>query len=430
MFLVVGLAVAGLAGIAAAFYFSIRSGNRRDRRLRSAGAGRGRSARAGTMHTGAARTGAARAGAARTGTGHGRAGLPPGSRVAAARPGRAVADRRLADGLEPDDDETRPRRRVGFRKGTDLDEELWPTEAFGGVSDEQFWDDLAADKPLATTARAAQPGSETRRRPLDTGSATGPQPLHAKGEDRVRGDGRRGAGSSTDSGPNYGAYPGSRTVPNAATERTMSQPAYTATQPVPTMTPQVPVAPQPAETRGRRRASSAEEDPLTSAAFALRASGPVDGRSSLRSGGSRSGGSGTGPASTYGGTSYAGTSYGDYARPSAATQAMSTPPSGQDYGYASRGTVPPGGDPRRHDDSGSHARHAGMGEQTRPVRQVHPQDGYQGTGSYPSPGYAGDGYRGDGYPGTGGYPAGGYQGNGQYAPHDPRDDYRRLTHQS
>ena len=28
MFLVVGLAVAGLAGIAAAFYFSIRSGNR------------------------------------------------------------------------------------------------------------------------------------------------------------------------------------------------------------------------------------------------------------------------------------------------------------------------------------------------------------------------------------------------------------------
>ena len=38
MFLVVGLAVAGLVGIAAAFYFSIRSGNR-DKRLRSAGAG-------------------------------------------------------------------------------------------------------------------------------------------------------------------------------------------------------------------------------------------------------------------------------------------------------------------------------------------------------------------------------------------------------
>ena len=32
-------------------------------------------------------------------------------------------------------------------------------EAFGGVRDEQFWDDLAADKPLATTARTAQPGT-------------------------------------------------------------------------------------------------------------------------------------------------------------------------------------------------------------------------------------------------------------------------------
>ena len=36
MFLVAGLAVAGLVGIAAAFYFSIRSSNRGDKRLRSA----------------------------------------------------------------------------------------------------------------------------------------------------------------------------------------------------------------------------------------------------------------------------------------------------------------------------------------------------------------------------------------------------------
>ena len=53
----------------------------------------------------------------------------------------------------------RSRRRVGWRKGEDVDRELWPAEAFGGVSDEQFWDDMAADKPLATTARTAQPGS-------------------------------------------------------------------------------------------------------------------------------------------------------------------------------------------------------------------------------------------------------------------------------
>ena len=61
----------------------------------------------------------------------------------------------------------RPRRRVGFRKGADVDEELWPAESFGGVSDEQFWDDMASDKPLTTTARTAQPDPGTRNRPFD-----------------------------------------------------------------------------------------------------------------------------------------------------------------------------------------------------------------------------------------------------------------------
>ena len=56
---------------------------------------------------------------------------------------------------------------MGFRKGADVDEELWPTESFGGVSDEQFWDDLASDKPLTTTARTAQQDPGTRNRPLD-----------------------------------------------------------------------------------------------------------------------------------------------------------------------------------------------------------------------------------------------------------------------
>src|SRR5712671_1157677 len=40
MTLVAGLAVAGVVGIAAAFYFSIRSGNKRNSRVRSAGARR------------------------------------------------------------------------------------------------------------------------------------------------------------------------------------------------------------------------------------------------------------------------------------------------------------------------------------------------------------------------------------------------------
>src|SRR6266436_5548440 len=55
MFLVAGLAVAGLVGIAAAFYFSIRSGNRGDKRLRSAGAGRAGAARRPGGRTSAAR---------------------------------------------------------------------------------------------------------------------------------------------------------------------------------------------------------------------------------------------------------------------------------------------------------------------------------------------------------------------------------------
>src|SRR5580704_771964 len=249
MFLVAGLAVAGLVGIAAAFYFSIRSGNRRDKRLRSAGAGRAGAARRPGGRTSTARPDLTRPDlnghprravngsgpvttfrpAASPKTYHPKADTGPdpvadfdhvpagdrrdapgaamtrgGSRRPGTRAAEPVAARRAGDRQAPPEDswpddaeagnswpddswpddpthgdatatdpklgaaargasETRPtarmakpRRRVGFRKGADLDEELWPTETFGGVSDEQFWDDLASDKPLATTARTAQ----------------------------------------------------------------------------------------------------------------------------------------------------------------------------------------------------------------------------------------------------------------------------------
>jgi hypothetical protein len=64
------------------------------------------------------------------------------------RQGDAVAKSRLGKGLAD---------RVGWRRSADVDAEMWPEEGFGGVSDEQFWDDLASDKPLTTTARTAQP---------------------------------------------------------------------------------------------------------------------------------------------------------------------------------------------------------------------------------------------------------------------------------
>ena len=225
MFLVVGLAIAGAVGIAAAFYFTIRSGSGRDRRLRSIGAGRaGTGRRPGSRSVGTARpdrTNNARRAAngsrpvntvrganassrnyqAEASTGPnpvldfgapalvgGRRGgqgtsagdpqatdprltaaVPDESRLGESRPGSRSAARltREAHAAGDADRTARPRRRVGFRKGADVDEELWPAESFGGVSDEQFWDDLASDKPLTTTARTAQQDPGTRNRPFE-----------------------------------------------------------------------------------------------------------------------------------------------------------------------------------------------------------------------------------------------------------------------
>ena len=528
MFLVVGLAIAGVVGIAAAFYFSLRSGSGGDKRLRSVGAGRaGTDRRPGSRSAGTARrdrTNNARRAANGSRAANTVRGANASSRnyqaeastgpnpvldigdpvlVGGRRGGQGTSagdplatDPRLAArpeaGRGPDgwprpptrspaaadaDRTARPRRRVGFRKGADVDEELWPTESFGGVSDEQFWDDLASDKPLTTTARTAQQDPGTRNRPLT-------------------------------------AVPPSAAVPPAGMPPVAGPPA--ATQPVQSMTPQVPGATQPvrtaagtsqlmsapshqvngsqpvsavaqpAETRGRRRANrSDDEDPLTSAAFSLRSSGPVDGRSSRRSrdmtreqydaavtqetqtftaaeteaaGGGYPGGmppfrqsespAGRSPSS------HSGTSYGD---PSSVTQAMTTPSYGENYGYGSGGsrqaqrttlggTMAPGVTPGT----------AVTTKRPGPRGSAYPQDRYQGTGSYPAEDYQGTGS----YPAEvtrapaatrprftrapavtrGGYPAStypgsaqqgnanGYRGNGHRAPYDPRDDYRRLTH--
>ena len=431
MFLVVGLAIAGAVGIAAAFYFTTRSGSGRDRRLRSVGAGRaGTGRRPGSRSVGTARpdrTNNARRAAngsravntvrganassrnyqAEASTGPnpvldfgapvlvgGRRGgqgtsagdpqatdprltaaVPDESRPGESRPGSRSAARltREAHAAGDADRTAKPRRRVGFRKGADVDEELWPAESFGGVSDEQFWDDLASDKPLTTTARTAQQDPGTRNRPFEAV----PPPAG------VSPAGVRPAGVSPAGKPPV-------TGPPAATQpvRSMTAQASGATQPVRTAAgasqlmsaPSRPVngrqpvsaAAQPAETRGRRRASrSDDEDPLTSAAFSLRSSGPVDGRSSRRpqdmtreqydaavtqetqtftaaeteaaSGGYPGGlppfrqsesSAGRSPSS------YSGTSYGD---PSSVTQAMNTPPYGENYGYGSGGSPGPAG---------------------------------------------------------------------------------------
>ena len=388
MFLVAGLAVAGLVGIAAAFYFSIRSGNRRDKRLRSAGAGRAGAARRPGGRTSAARPDLTRPdlnghprravngsgpittfrpaaspktcrpkadtgpdpvadfdqvpvgdrrdapGAAVTRGGSRRPGTRAAEPVAARRagdkqappedswPGDAEAGNSWPDDSWPDswpDDPTpgdatatdpklgaaargasetrptarmaKPRRRVGFRKGADLDEELWPAETFGGVSDEQFWDDLASDKPLATTARTAQqeppsrnrlsapaPGSGLIAGPtagLDTGPATDPQAVQAQGDDRKRDE--RGPG-----GGRRGRYPAPRTAPDPAAERTAiqpayaaTQPAYSATQPVQSMKPPLPGATQPVRAAAAQPRAAAAQPRAAAAPPARRVPRPA-----------------------------------------------------------------------------------------------------------------------------------------------------------
>jgi hypothetical protein len=501
MYLVVGLAIAGLAGIVAAFYFSSRSGKRGGKRLRAGGSGRVAANRAGAAgrpgrapRTGQTEFALRASGPPRTG-GDSRL---PGTRAGAlteswpsspsdledfqpddAWPGDSAATDqglRVADqgvrAARADTDafrDDKPRRRVGFRKGADVDEELWPADSFGGVSDEQFWDDLASDKPLTTTARTAQQEAGPRSRLLGNGPA-------------ADSPGRRAAGG--------GAYPGARPAPEPAAERTTAertavQPTYAATQPVKSMTPPgpgtrqpfqnappppkpapppktaappktsapLPGAPQPGgavgtgpsgQPRGataqpgegtrRRRPSSADEDPLTSAAFSLRQRGPVDGRSSHRSRDQRDAprerndaadGPGRGPASPYGHTApypSPGTSYDDA---SLATQMMVTPPYGENYGYGGNPADPPT-QPRQHNGTRSHARPGDPDERVTPSRPAYPQDTRPASGSYPAGGAYGA------YPGNGSQP-GGHQGNGSRrnghrAPHDPRDDYRRLTH--
>jgi hypothetical protein len=356
MILVAGLVVAGLAGIAAAFYFSMHPGGSRVRAARTGRAGDsrlpaskgrssqpppGRSDRSASparparsaadasparparsagdtspiqpaRSAGHARSGSGRA-VDRTGSStvidftgpqrilddaepvvtgrrarhsdhrHDTSGEPGSGRRATARRVRAAATDDVAEA-------SRSRRRVAWRKGSDVDEELWPAEAFGGVSDEQFWDDMAADKPLATTARTAQPDNAARRRP----PGAGPLPDLYPADDRSRGDSKRRAaeGLGTHPQPRLRADDRSAIQPvqagrqPSATPSAATQPYKSATQPLPTATQPVRPAHQPAESRGRSRpVASSDEDPLTSPAYSLRSKGSVNGRSYPPAGG-------------------------------------------------------------------------------------------------------------------------------------------------
>jgi hypothetical protein len=357
-------------------------------------------------------------------------------------PARRAAARRLAEADADETDDavktTRTRRRVGWRKGSDVDEELWPAESFGGVSDEQFWDDMAADKPLATTARAAQPETATRRRPPNSGPLPDLHPV----ESRSREDSRRATAEGAGTHPQPRLGPDDRTAIQPAVHAAAQPgaPAPRATQPYPTVTQPSPIAAQPVRTtqpvraaqppagsRGRSRpAISADEDPLTSPAYSLRAKGSVDGRSRRpdlgrgRSDGYRSDPLRPDPLRTdplrtdplrfdhlrpeppRSGDGYGAT--GAYPYPQSQSpppqpygepaSSASTPPYGERYEYGAPASQPnPAGDPRR------------------------------ANGGW-SPGQAGANGAGDGSWGSRpGYPP----VNGPRGPYDPRGYDRRLT---
>ena len=177
MILVAGLVIAGLVGIGAAFYYSVRRGSSGVRAgTRPGRAGSARFAGSRTRDSRPSSSAAARSSSSARTAGStssrasGRTGLEPMTSSAAADPAPLVADRRPHR-----DASTGPRRRLAWRKGADIDQEFWPIETFGGVSDEQFWDDLAADKLLATS-RTAQadigPGTRAARAyPADASAA-------------------------------------------------------------------------------------------------------------------------------------------------------------------------------------------------------------------------------------------------------------------
>jgi hypothetical protein len=529
MILVAGLAVAGLVGIAAAFYFSIRPGNPGNKRgsrvqpdrtshtrperhqVNDSGPNRGRSAgRPATTrnyraedrgtgpnpvaeHRGPDRTRARRPEAdddrwAAEVAGHGgrwaaepeAAGLhddpvdatvswQADAAVRSARGGSRAGGRRMAAEADTDadpqqDGTAKSKRRSGWLKRGDINEELWPTETFGGVSDEQFWDDMASDKPLATTARTAQSDSGSRRRPPDA------VPLAGLGDTQVTGD-RRGRGSDNGrggdngrvgaGGPQYQTGPqqaqtgpqsyrtGPRPVQVQAGPEHQTGPQQAQTGPQPYQT-----GPQPYQTgqqpthasvgdRTETRRRSQEEDPLTSSAFSLRTSGPVDGRSYQTSRRSRDisreqyeaavsqdtqtftladapaatgGYPGSAPplrqsdsvpggrSGSYGGARAGGSDRSDGYRGSAspysgsADTSVSTPPYGQNYGGDGYGYGAPGGpaeDTRRPASQAGQAGRAGGGEANRATRPIYPPDGSQRGSTYPQRTYPqGNGYRG------------------------------------
>jgi hypothetical protein len=89
--------------------------------------------------------------------------FPSADMPAARNPGRSPAPKAGRDRAEsrrkPSRGETPPKGRSRPQRGK-RDDDDWPSTEWDKLTDEQYWAELSADKPLATTARSPRPASE------------------------------------------------------------------------------------------------------------------------------------------------------------------------------------------------------------------------------------------------------------------------------
>ena len=155
----------------------------------------------------------------------------------------------------------------------DDDDDDWPSTEWDKLSDEQYWAELSADKPLATTARSAQPSTAPPAKPSPAAkpARSGAQPAASgraasrppaapdAGPDSVgrrqpadrpgRTGSRPGGPSRPDGEDTDPGRPGLARLPDAAAQATERLPVSDRRQPadpVPSAAPFMPPAPAPA----------------------------------------------------------------------------------------------------------------------------------------------------------------------------------------
>ena len=163
----------------------------------------------------------------------------------------------------------KPQLRIG-RSRQDYDNDPWPSaDEVDGVSDDQFWSDISSDKPLATTARAAQAPGDPGQPSAPGDGPGGPGPAASPGSaDMVPAP---VPADAPPMGPGRRARKRAEEPEDSTEPRPLQQPGSG---------PGGPGGPGGPRRRGEpTRPPRAEEDPLTSASFSRHAREASDSRS-------------------------------------------------------------------------------------------------------------------------------------------------------